>query len=29
LTIASAAAYLVEWVRHMAGGPGDPKEGRG
>lgn len=22
LTIASAAAYLVEWVRHMAGGPG-------
>jgi cardiolipin synthase len=29
LTIASAAAYLVEWVRHMAGGPGDPKEGQG
>jgi len=32
LTVASAAAYLVEWVRHMAGGPGDPprdsKEGR-
>jgi cardiolipin synthase (CMP-forming) len=22
LTIASAGAYLVEWVRHMAGGPG-------
>ena len=22
LTVASAAAYLVEWVRHMAGGPG-------
>jgi cardiolipin synthase len=20
LTVASAAAYLVEWVRHMAGG---------
>ena len=29
LTVASAAAYLVEWVRHMAGGPGDPKEGQG
>ena len=28
LTVASAAAYLVEWVRHMAGGPGDPREGR-
>ena len=23
LTVASAAAYLIEWVRHMAGGPGD------
>jgi cardiolipin synthase len=22
LTVASAGAYLVEWVRHMAGGPG-------
>jgi cardiolipin synthase len=22
LTVASATAYLVEWVRHMAGGPG-------
>jgi cardiolipin synthase len=22
LTVASAAAYLVEWLRHMAGGPG-------
>jgi cardiolipin synthase len=21
LTVASAAAYLVEWLRHMAGGP--------
>ncbi len=32
LTVASAAAYLVEWVRHMAGGPNDlasgTKEGR-
>lgn len=32
LTVASAAAYLVEWVRHMAGGPDDlardSKEGR-
>jgi hypothetical protein len=26
LTIASAAAYLVEWVRHMAAGPGDATE---
>jgi cardiolipin synthase len=26
LTIASAAAYLVEWVRHMAAGPADVKE---
>lgn len=26
LTVASAGAYLVEWVRHMAGGPGDRKE---
>ncbi len=23
LTVASAAAYLIEWVRHMAGGPGE------
>lgn len=23
LTVASAAAYLIEWVQHMAGGPGD------
>jgi cardiolipin synthase (CMP-forming) len=23
LTVASAGAYLVEWVRHMAGGPGE------
>jgi cardiolipin synthase len=23
LTIGSAAAYLIGWVRHMAGGPGD------
>ena len=23
LTVASAAAYLIEWVRHMAAGPGD------
>jgi len=21
--VASAAAYLIEWVKHMAGGPGD------
>ena len=28
LTVASAAAYLVEWVRHMAGGPGDVAGGR-
>jgi cardiolipin synthase len=27
LTVASAAAYLIEWVRHMAGGPGDAREG--
>ena len=27
LTVASAGAYLVEWVRHMAGGPGDAREG--
>ncbi len=28
LTVMSAAAYLVEWVRHMASGPGEtgPKE---
>ena len=26
LTVASAAAYLVEWVRHMAGATGDLKE---
>ena len=26
LTIASAGAYLVDWVRHMAGGPGGRKE---
>jgi cardiolipin synthase len=26
LTVASAGAYLIEWVRHMAG-PGDAKEG--
>ncbi len=24
LTVASAAAYLVGWVRHMAGGPSEP-----
>lgn len=24
LTVASAGAYLVEWVRHMAGGAGEP-----
>ncbi len=27
LTVASAGAYLIEWVRHMAGGPGDAREG--
>lgn len=27
LTVVSAGAYLVEWVRHMAGGPGEVKEG--
>ncbi|HEX9904696.1 MAG TPA: CDP-alcohol phosphatidyltransferase family protein [Propylenella sp.] len=27
LTVGSAGAYLVEWVRHMAGGPGDAREG--
>jgi cardiolipin synthase len=27
LTVASAAAYLVEWGRHMAGGAGKAKEG--
>jgi cardiolipin synthase len=27
LTVASAAAYLVEWVRHMAGGAARPGEG--
>jgi cardiolipin synthase (CMP-forming) len=27
LTVASAGAYLVEWVRHMAGGPGDAGPG--
>lgn len=27
LTVISASAYLVEWVRHMAGGPGDVREG--
>jgi cardiolipin synthase len=27
LTVVSAGAYLVEWVRHMAGGPGDVREG--
>ena len=27
LTVVSAGAYLVEWVRHMAGGPGDVSEG--
>jgi cardiolipin synthase len=26
LTVGSAAAYLVEWVRHMAGRPGDDRE---
>jgi cardiolipin synthase len=26
LTIASAAAYLIEWVRHMAKGPGEHHE---
>lgn len=28
LTVASAAAYLVEWVRHMASGPTESTEGR-
>ena len=28
LTVASAGAYLVEWVRHMAGGPGDVERAR-
>ena len=27
LTVASAGAYLVEWLRHMAGGPGDAGAG--
>ncbi len=27
LTVASAGAYLIEWVRHMAGGPADAREG--
>jgi cardiolipin synthase len=27
LTVVSAGAYLVEWVRHMAGGPGTAEEG--
>lgn len=27
LTVISAGAYLVEWVRHMAGGPGEVREG--
>jgi cardiolipin synthase (CMP-forming) len=27
LTVASATAYLIEWVRHMAGGPGHHVEG--
>ncbi len=26
LTVVSAGAYLVEWVRHMAGGPGGARE---
>jgi cardiolipin synthase len=26
LTVASATAYLIEWVRHMAGSPGDAGE---
>ncbi len=27
LTVASAAAYLIEWVQHMAGGPGEKRGG--
>jgi cardiolipin synthase len=27
LTVASAAAYLIEWVQHMAGGPGGKRQG--
>jgi cardiolipin synthase len=27
LTVASAAAYIIEWVRHMAGAPGEPQGG--
>ncbi len=27
LTVASAGAYLVEWLKHMAGGPGDADAG--
>ena len=27
LTVASAAAYLIEWVQHMAAGPGGKREG--
>jgi len=27
LTVASAGAYLIEWFRHMAGGPGEPGPG--
>ena len=27
LTVASAGAYLIEWVRHMAGRPGEPGPG--
>lgn len=26
LTVSSAGAYLIEWVRHMAGGPGEAEE---
>ena len=28
LTVASACAYLIGWVRHMAGGPGDRTDRR-
>jgi cardiolipin synthase len=28
LTVASAGAYLVEWVQHMAGGPGEASGGK-
>jgi cardiolipin synthase len=28
LTVISASAYVVEWLRHMAGGNGNAREGR-